>query len=505
MIMQQKNIFKQISFLIPAILVVVLGYISINLTACRKLSKTRQQGSIAFSVDTLMFDTVFTAQATSTRMVKIYNKEKERINITSIRLFRGNSSPYFINVNGKSGKEVHDITIEGNDSIYVFASVFINPENQNEPFIVEDQIIATVGNQDNKLEVLGYGQDAVYITDSVLTTQTWTKDKPYVIVKNAWVDEGQTLTLQPGTRVYVHADSRLFVAGSLNINGTKQDSVVFQGDRIDRRIYFDPEDFNNGVGGEWGGLYFTQTSYNNHINYAIFKNGGAVTYLFDTIPVMAATIQVDKDTVGGNPKLIMTNSIIRNSGGYGLLSFGGSIKAENSLFFGSVYENIAFIEGGKYEILGCTITGFTPRASSATEKHYCIAATDFFKAGNQPAIWNKLTATFRNCIIYGNGQDELFLNSIENAPSLPNVLVENCLIRKTKDFPAWANIANSNIFNQDPEFEKTSGNNYAIASDDYHLKASSPAKGAGASFSGMLPLDMDGNPRANPPSIGCFE
>ncbi|HTO14995.1 MAG TPA: right-handed parallel beta-helix repeat-containing protein [Edaphocola sp.] len=483
----------------------MIGLLAMNTSSCRKLSKTIDQGNISFSADTLLFDTVFTTQGTSTRMVKIYNNEKERINITSIRLFRGNGSPYFINVNGQSGKEVHDITIEGNDSIYVFASVLINPGQQDDPFIVEDRIIATVGTQDFNLPVIGYGQDAIYITDSVINTQTWTSNKPYVIIKNAWVDEGQTLTIQAGTKVFVHADSRLFVAGTLKIKGTKEDIVVFQGDRIDRRIYFDPEDFNNGVGGEWGGLYFTQSSYNNQIDYALFKNGGAVTNIFDTISVMGATIQVDRDTLGGTPKLTMTNSTIRNSGGYGVLSFGGSIKAENCLFFGSILENLAFIEGGNYSVLGCTITGFTPRASSATESHYCVAATDFFKVGNQPAIWSKLTAIFRNCIIYGNGQDELFLNSLENSPSLPNVTVENCLIKKKKDFPVWANIANNNIFNLDPEFEKTATNNFSIADDDYHLLAESPAKGAGMSFSGMLPNDMEGNPRANPPSIGCFE
>lgn len=43
-----------------------------------------------------------------------------------------------------------------------------------------------------------YGQDAHYINDSLLTSQTWINDKPYVILGNigALVDSGEVLTIQ---------------------------------------------------------------------------------------------------------------------------------------------------------------------------------------------------------------------------------------------------------------------------------------------------------------------
>lgn len=493
------------SYSIPLLLLTLIS-LSIWNSSCRKLEKASSQGSLAYSSDTLMFDTVFTSAGSSTRQVKIINKENRRLNISSIRLFRGEQSPYFINVNGVSGKALQNIEIEANDSIYVFMSVFINPGNQDDPFIVEDRLVATVGDQHFDLPVLGYGQDAIYIKDSVLSTQTWTKNKPYVIVENALVDEGQTLTIQAGTRVYVHADSRLFVTGNLKIIGTKTDSVVFQGDRIDRRIYFDENDFINGVGGEWGGVYFSKTSYNNQIDYALFKNGGATTYLNGS-PVVDATIQVDPDTVNiainNTPKLIMNNSIIRNSGGYGIFAYGGSVKAENCLIFANAKDNVALVRGGYYQFLGCTIAGYANRISSATEKHYGVIAVDFFNIGNNQIDWAPLKASFINCIIYGGSEDEIAVGRLDGQATPAEISLKNCLYKNTKEIlPNWVSLTN-NIVNQTPLFVETSAGN--LAQNDYHTELGSPDKGAGTSFSGMLMQDLEGITRGNPPSIGCFE
>ena len=492
------SLIKKYSF--PLLLCVSAWLWLYNSSCIRRDNYRTNGGRIAFSQDTLLFDTVFTAMGTSTRSFKIVNQEKERLKIESIRLYRGSTSPYFLNVNGISGKSVSDIAIEGNDSLYVFASVFIDPTSGDNPFIVEDRVVARVNGQDFTLPVLAYGQNAIYITDSVLQTQTWTKNKPYVIIQNALVEEGHTLTINAGTRVYVHADSRLFVQGTLKVNGTKNDSVVFQGDRIDRRVYFDDEDFVNGVGGEWGGINLLKTSYNNSINYLLLKNGGASTMLGESV-ITDASLQVDPDTVNNStPKLTITNSTIRNSGGYGLLAFASSIKSENNLFFASAKENVALIQGGKYDFYGCTIAGYASRINTATEKHYSMVALNFLSTGNNQYVGGNLFLTLRNCIIYGNTEEEFFPNKVNDFTA--QITVDHCLFKNKTGLPAWVTQQNV-LFNQDPLFENTSANN--LHANDYHLKTGSPARSAGATFSGMAPLDMDGTPRGNPPSIGCYE
>jgi len=71
---------------------------------------------LSFSVDTLRFDTVFTAQGSATRSVKIYNDRDQTIEISEIKLGRGDQSKFRINVDGIPGDGTN-IEIPPNDSI----------------------------------------------------------------------------------------------------------------------------------------------------------------------------------------------------------------------------------------------------------------------------------------------------------------------------------------------------------------------------------------------------
>lgn len=355
---------KLLSWLLPVIL---LSGIIAGSTSCKKDKILTSGGQVSFSLDTLVFDTVFTQQGSATRSLKIYNKQKERINISSIRLKKGAQSAYRLNVNGTPGTEIKDVEIAGKDSVWVFAAVTIDPTDENTPFVVDDDLVVSLNGQEFSIPVMAYGQNAYYIRDSTLTTQTWLTDKPYVIMQNALVDLGQTLTIPAGARVYVHRDSRLYVLGTLKINGTQTDSVVFQGDRLDPLVWIG--DYID-IPGQWGGLYFFKESYGNEINYAVFKNGGAPTAFFDAdkSPILGATIQVDPDTVkNGIPKLKLTNSVIRSSLGYGILSFSGSVTAENCRIVECGGENIMFFEGGTYNLFDCTIGTYGSQYLAHTE------------------------------------------------------------------------------------------------------------------------------------------
>ncbi|MCB0696692.1 MAG: hypothetical protein KDC07_04975, partial [Chitinophagaceae bacterium] len=221
-------------------------------TGCRKEKFLDTGGELKFSVDTLMFDTVFTSLGSFTASVKIYNPQSQKVNVSNIHLEdKFGNSPFIINVNGHAG-DAENIEIAAKDSIYVFATVNIDPTSENNPFVVEDNLVATLNGKSYSIPFLAYGQNAYYIVDSTIAgNHTWKTDKPYVIIHNAAVDTNSILTIPAGCRIYVHADSRLYVLGTLKVKGTKEDSVVFQGDRLDRK-YFG----NEGYPGEWGGIYF---------------------------------------------------------------------------------------------------------------------------------------------------------------------------------------------------------------------------------------------------------
>lgn len=450
-----------------------------SITSCKKDSFLTTGGDLSYSVDTLKFDTVFTSLGSVTRSFKLYNNNNKRIRINEIKLFGGDSSYFRMNIDGEPTKNIKNVELAPNDSLYVFVALTINPTAGKLPFIVEDRVMVTLNGSVSYVELQAYGQDAHYINDSLLTSQTWINDKPYVILGTvgAVLDSGAILTIQAGCRIYVHATSKLYVDGSLRIFGTKKDSVIFQGDRLDRD-YFGYRDYP----GEWGGLHFLKNTFQNNLNYTIIKNAG----LYD------AAVYVQPTPNLGGPIIQMNYCTIANSAGYGLLCFNTNVEVNNSLIHTCGLQNVALIEGGTYEFNYCTMATYggvginhAQQPTVAVLNYRDISLTEFVGAD--------LNTNFKNCIIYGPLDEELFLN--QKGSFAYNVSLQNCLYKKVS---AISNATTLNcIANQDPQFED-------INKWDYHPKSTSPVKGMGVAIPSLI-QDLDGNARANPSSIGCYE
>lgn len=460
------------------------------LSSCHKDKILTSGGTLTFSVDTLMFDTVFTSLGSATRQVKIFNDQKEKV-VMDIRL-KNENGPFRLNVNGVPGKEFKGVELAGRDSLWVFAAVTIDPTQEDLPFIVSDELQVTMNGKQFSIPFIAFGQNAYYIVDSVLKTQTWLADKPYVIMQNALVDEGETLTIPAGARIYLHQDSRLFVVGTLKVNGTATDSVVFQGDRLDPLVwigaYID-------MPGQWGGLYFFKQSYNNEIRYAVFKNGGAATPSpFGEGMVSAATIQVDQDTVrNGTPKLRIENSVIRSSQGNGILAYNSSIAATNCLIVECGGDNVFALEGGKYDFSYCTI-GTYGSPYLAHNRSISLTLLNYFPLSQSAYRGSDLQANVTNCIVYGSQETEVFLGGKPDYAF--DVTLENSLF-KTKD-PLPNIPARQVILNEDPLFVDR-------AKNDYHLQPGSPAIGKGKALPGIT-KDIEGKQRdPQAPTMGCYE
>lgn len=471
--------------------------------SCRKEQFLETGGELQFSVDTLIFDTVFSSLGSFTAQIKVYNPQDQKVTISSIRLEGGTNSEYNLNVNGQASNVVNDIEVAANDSIYVFATVNIDPDpNTNNPFVVEDKLIATLNGKDFTIPFIAYGQNAYYLVDSLIVAdQTWKTDKPYVIINNAAVDENVTLTIPAGCRVYVHADSRLLVLGTLKVNGTKQDSVVFQGDRLDRK-YFG----NEGYPGEWGGLYFTSTSRNSEINYAILKNCGNSTRLGESSFTPAA-IQLNYDTIGTSGganfyQLRLRNTIIENSIGYGILSFGSTLFAENCLINTCGAQCLASFEGGRYDLNNCTFATYGTDKINHTDNPV-MALLNYRDINNTSYVAGPLFCELNNCVVWGSLETEFVAlargnNSIDDTFS---VVLNNCLI-KNKDGVPEGVIANNTIVNEDPLFKD-------YTTWDFRPSESSPLINAGTNQSTQTfvppTTDLDGKMRGQQIDIGCYE
>jgi len=457
-------------------------------TSCKKDKLLTSGGNLKFSTDTLTFDTVFTAQGSFTLQVKIFNPQDQKVNISSIRLQNGTSSYFHLNIDGFSGNSRENIEIAAKDSMFVFATVNIDPTDQNTPFVIEDKLIATLNGTDFSLPIVAFGQNAHYITDSVLSSQTpiqWNTDKPYVIVHSALVDSSTTLVIPPKCRIYMHADSRLYVQGTLLAQGTKTDSIIFQGDRLDRDY------FGGDLPGEWGGLYFDISSHNNKLDWVVMKNCGSS--VGNGLP---AALWVSGDGSSTN-QLTMTHTIIENSIGYGLLCFNANVKAENSLVHSTGTQAIAIFQGGNYTITNCDFVNYYPQNINHTDNP-TGAVLNYYDTSNTGYLQGNLNAVFTNCLIYGTINDELITAKKGNGSF--NLQFVNCDIRSSQSTDAIepSTVFTNCIFNQDPQFVDYSKWNFRV-------KQGSPVIDAGTPVT--VGNDLDDQARVNGTAIdiGCYE
>jgi hypothetical protein len=445
--------------------------------SCRKSSFiTSKDAAVAFSADTLFFDTVFVTTGSVTQSVKIINLNSQKLRLTDVRLMGGVQSYFGINIDGSPGPEQDNIDIDAGDSLYIFVAVQINPNSANLPFIVSDSIqVAFNGNQ-QYIQLQAWGQNANFLRNQVLTGNTvWGTTLPYVIQGGLQIDTGATLTIPAGCKVYFHADAPLLVDGSLQVTGTDSLRVLFTGDRLDVPY--------NGYPGSWPGIYFRGTSNNDLLQYAMVENAD------EAVVVSAAP-------AGSAPKVVLQQCIVNNSYDAGILGLNGSIQAVNCLI-SNCGQNLVLGGGGYYNFSQCTAASFSNTYIAHTQP--VLAVSDEIAYGAS-IFTGAVQANFVNCIFwgnYGNVPDEVIVSQ----QTSNSFVVEfgNCLW-KVQDLPTNVTTANM-ILNEDPLFDSV---NTATNYYDFHLQANSPAIGAGAAAGVMV--DLDGRVRpAVGPDLGCYQ
>jgi len=433
---------------------------------------------------TITFDTVFTSIGSITRHFTVHNTSNQEIT-TDIFLVGGKNSFYSINVNGVSGTSFKNITIPKKDSIFIFIKVNIDPKNQNNPFLVTDDIMFITGSNEQHVRLVAYGQDARYIIadqgpDNLRykvvagegETVTWTKDRPYVVYGWAVVDSSGKLIIEPGTRIYFHNNSGLWAYrySTLEINGTLEEPVLLRGDRLEK--WFD-EDY-----AQWHKIWINE-GVDANINYAVITNAFIGIHVDPLVTDNSITV---------TPNVVkIENTIIKNTHSSGVLSRLLNVDMTNCLITNNGGASLQ-LEGGDYNIKHVTVANFFKAERKNPACYVSNKISDpLFSA--LPPIDTK--ADFVNCIIFGRVETEVYVNK-DNGAKL-EASFQNCLV-KAKDHSS--NFIDC-IRNEDPKFVDVSKLNF-------QLQPGSPAIGKGKSNVGVL-SDILGIPRGDKPDIGAYQ
>ena len=469
---------------------------------------TSNSDKLAFSVDTLHFDTVFTELGSATRFFRVYNRAKQSIRINKISLKGNSQSKYNLNVDGIPGDMHKEVVIYPNDSIYVFAEVTINPDDplSVSPFFVYDEVVFETNGNTQSVTLEAWGQNANYFPsrynkDSVAVFTcngevVWDDPKPYVLYGIvAFLD--CKLTIPAGARIHVHgglsmgtdpvdmssfiySSGRLFIGenASINVQGTIEEPVIFEGDRLE-------EDFMD-VDGQWTGLVFSRGSKNNVMENAIVKNARFGIYVDSAADLSLKNVQVF------------------NTSGPGIFAYHAKVDAENCLFYNNGSNSVQLVFGGDYNFDYCTLANYGTDASALSMTNGTCYDPDCLVSAAY-----RLNARFRNSIIYGSLSDEIFLLDFTGSKGTDRVAFnynfEDCIIRARDindpdlGYPNFYDYCTClNASPSEDIFE-------SINEDDYHLDTLSIAEEKAMPIPSIL-FDLEGNNR-DPlkPDLGCYE
>jgi len=422
---------KSILFTVFLIIIVF----SLIFTSCRKDNiDTDPSLKLSFSNDSIIFDTVFTTLGSATHKLMVYNHSNNKISISNVRMMGGSGSPFRINLDGEAGYQFSDIDIAANDSLYLFARVTINPDDVNNPFVVEDEISFQTNGNEQSVKLVAWGQNANYIladtyspnfppykivADS-LQTVTWTSEKPYVIYGYAVINSYGKLIIQEGTKVYFHKDGGLwaYVDGVLKVMGTRDNIVSFGGDRL--------ESFYDDVPGQWDRIWLMEgrAGEDHEIHNAIIENG----YI---------GVQAESFLRPTENKVILDNVIIQNMDGIGIFSRLFNIEAQNVVVANCGGYCLGLTLGGNYSFKQTTVADYWPYSIRNTPAVYLNNYTSDTLGNPVPFPMN---FNFGNGIIYGYNQNEFETEMNGGADSL--YYLSNCILKTTK------NISNPDNFNK---------------------------------------------------------
>ena len=449
---------------------------------------------LSFSHDTVLFDTVFTEMGSSTRKIMVYNPNKNAINIEQVSMKDGK---YFhINLDGENDMEkLRDVIVRGEDSLFLFVRAYIAPQSEDSPVFIEDKIAFKANGNIQEVTLQAYGQNVERIQGKnglkIYQDLRLTNKKPYLFYDTIVVDGD--LTIEAGTTIYMHEGALIHVYGNMNASGTKEQPIIFRGDRTD--MLFDSVPYRM-ASGQWDGIYLLYDG-----------DGAPPTYTMNYVDILSGSVglyaySTNKDQC---PQLSLTNSRIHNHSIYGLILQNIDATVANCEI-SNCASYCVYLAGGKHDFVHNTIAAYYGYPYTNLNIHSNIIPEDVAAVyiNNLSKNMAKTISSFKNCIITGGRKNNVvvatplaenyegkFVGNYLRADSLAGAFAHDNVYAAEEDTAVFRNI-----------YYKSKEYHYY----DFRLDSLSPARGIADSIIAVdYPMDRDGNTRKPHPDAGCYE
>lgn len=455
---------------------------------------------LAFSQDTIAFDTLVSTIPSSTKTLYAFNNNGDGMRIHTIQLEGGESSHFRVNVDGRylPGGILHDFEVLRHDSLVVRIEMTPPEAGSNEPRFFEDKLHFLLENGTKQTVVLTGGSIDAYIEkqgliieeDAVMLT-----DKPYVIYDSLVVKAGATLTLTEGTTLMFHDKAALHVYGKLVVQGSIEKPVVLRGDRMDHM--FDYLLYDN-TPSRWEGIVIHRGSYGNELFQCDLHSSRFGIICEDTE-------QVKPDET--MPSVTLDCCILHNIGGDGLQLNNCVSRVTNTQISNTLGHTVS-ISGGSHTFIYSTLAQFYPFVADRGDGLHLASSAD----GSEYGLLRK--AHFINCVITGYGEDVLMGEHIPDDGSC-NYLFHHCFINtpEVDDVEHFAGCIFDRDKKKDEEEKLVRDQNFVTFDTenfiyDFTPKDSSMIRSlADKNYEGLPLVDRKGVSRLadEGPDAGCYE
>lgn len=451
---------------------------------------------LSFSTEELTFDTLFNTIASRTQSFLVYNKNKKAIKINAIRLASGAQSYFRLNVNGVIDSEniLNDIDIAAKDSMFIFVELTIAEQADDKPVFVKDAILFEANGNTQQVNLTAYGQNVTIFDNKIFKSDT-TLDasRPFLIYNNLYVNDGCTLTLKQGVRLHLHNNANIVVNGNLIAEGTLEEPIKIQGDRLDKMNDVDNTPYSY-LPGQWGAIYL-QSPNGQHSLKNVDIIGGT-----NGILLIGSTTQM--------PTLTVENSYIHTMTNYGICTLNGNTNIANTEISNCGISCLNIV-GGENKITHCTIADYYEWDIRETP---AVKISNYLIDGNWLYIYELQSAVFQNTILFGNRTEELALDkdTISQKNNAYNIYFSECLIKGSKinstqfNNIIWASAANNAELFKNTSIKEVGQTGYY----DFSLLSNASARNkANAAVSALYPTDRKGANRFadGNPDIGAYE